>query len=246
MTRTARYCLKGGLSRIIINLISLALCLLFPSIVNEAIVNSQESNDTIIKYTPEFKFREGVFLNFKDVLYNNPIPKGRLLTDTDYSSNDFFDKVLTGNKLYYIDNIGNRLELSTSRLWGYSRNGFLYVKIGDGYYRITLMGSCCHFVAYKTYEVRSTGNPYYNSYQYPYSQRSPTVSTQSEMQQYLLDFRNGNILEYKVEGVEIILMNDPELHNEYMQLSNKKKKQLKFVFIRKYNQRNPLYLIKKK
>ncbi|HBH48176.1 MAG TPA: hypothetical protein DDX98_06025 [Bacteroidales bacterium] len=203
-------------------------------------------NDTLIAYTNDFKFKEGVFLDFKNVIYNAPISKGRIITDVDYNSNEFFDKVLAKSKLYFIDNVGNKISVNTNKIWGYSRNGFLYIRVGNGYFRITLVGSCSHFIAYQTYEVSNNTYPYYNSYNYPYSTYSPSVSTQTEMVQYVLDFKTGRVLEYNVEGIEVILMNDPELHTEYMQLSNKKKKQLKFVYIRKYNQRNPLYLVKLK
>jgi hypothetical protein len=206
---------------------------------------SQEVNDTLIKYSNDFRFKEGLFLNFDNVIHNMPIAGSRIITDVDFSSNEFYERVLSRPELFYVDNIGNKLSVATSKIWGYARNGFLYVGIGDGFYRITLMGKCCHFIAYKTYEVQNNTNPYYSAYQYTYSINSPTT-TQTEMQQYILDFETGNILEYDTEGIEIVLMHDVELYDEYMQLSNKKKKQLKFVFIRKYNQRNPLYLIKTK
>lgn len=61
------------------------------------------------------------------------------------------------------------------------------------------------------------------------------------MRQYLLDFKTGRVLDYEYESLEVIFMEDPELHDEFMTLSNKKKKQLKFMYMRKYNQRNPLY-----
>ena len=221
-------------------------CILLVMIIFAPFTGIASQGDSLIQYTPDFNFKEGVYPSFSDVVYNNPIPKGRIITDVDYSSNDFFDKVLIKSELYYIDNIGNKIAINTTKLWGYSRNGFLYIRIGTGFYRITLIGSCCHFMAYRTYQVQNSNYPYSNSYQYPYSSYSPSTTTQSEMQQYILDFKTGRVLEYDVEGIEVILMNDPELHDEYMQLSNKKKKQLKFVFIRKYNKRNPLYLVKSK
>ena len=36
-------------------------------------------------------------------------------------------------------------------------------------------------------------------------------------------------------------MRDPELHDEYIGLRKRKKKQLKFFYIRKFNEQNPLY-----
>ena len=64
----------------------------------------------------------------------------------------------------------------------------------------------------------------------------------TELRQYLMDFESGEVMEYDIEGVEILLMKDPELHDEYVSLSRRKKGQLKFVYIRKYNEKHPLYL----
>lgn len=232
----------GNLRKYFMFLLSGKGLLLFLAICSVDLAGQQDS----VRYDADFKFKDGVFTDFSQVVSNSPIPKGRIISDIDYNSNDFFDVVLSKSKLYYIDNIGNKITLSTNKLWGYSRNGFLYIKVDESYNRITLVGSCSHFIAYKTYEVHNSNYPYSNSYNYPYSSYGPnSTTTQTEMQQCLLDFKTGRVIDYEVEGVELILMNDPELHDEYMQLSKKKKKQLKFVFIRKYNQRNPLYLIPK-
>jgi len=39
-------------------------------------------------------------------------------------------------------------------------------------------------------------------------------------------------------------MADPELHDEFAALNNKKQKQMKFLYLRKFNERNPLYFPK--
>ena len=69
-------------------------------------------------------------------------------------------------------------------------------------------------------------------------------STTSEMRQYLYDFDTGNVYEYDEEALEMLLMKDPELHDEFAQLSKKKRRQLKFLYLRKFNERNPLYIPK--
>jgi len=202
---------------------------------------SQQDTTDMVKYTPEFKFREGIYLNFSQVKSNTPLPKSRIIATLDYDDPNFFDRVLEGKYIYYYDNIGNRNELKSDKIWGYSRNGFLYIRMDDGYFRITLIGSVCHFIASETYYTTQYNSPYYyNSYMDPYRMYPNTYPT-TEMRQYLLDFKNGRVLDYTEESLEVILMQDPELHDEYTALSNKKKKQLKFLYMRKYNQRNPLY-----
>ena len=64
----------------------------------------------------------------------------------------------------------------------------------------------------------------------------------NELRQYLIDFETGNVLEYDVENTELLLMKDTGLYEEYMNLPRKKRKDLMFVYIRKFNERNPLYI----
>jgi hypothetical protein len=64
------------------------------------------------------------------------------------------------------------------------------------------------------------------------------------MRQFLLDFSTGKIFDYSIGGMEVLLMSDPELHDEFTQLKKKKKKQSLFLYLRKYNERNPLYFPK--
>lgn len=202
-----------------------------------------KSEDSV-KYSPGFKFNEGFYLNFEQVRSNNPIPKSRIISTYDYSDAEFFDKVLENNKIYFYDNIGNRNELASDKIWGYSRNGAIFIRMQDGYYRITQVGSICHFVAVQTTYSNVYGSPYYyDPYYDPYMGGSNAYPN-SEIKQFLLDFSTGKVFDYSVSTMEILLMNDPKLHDEFMQLSKKKKKQSLFLYLRKFNERNPLYFPK--
>ncbi len=207
------------------------------------IISGQESNDGIVKYTPEFEFREGIYPNFMTVKLNSPVPKTRLVTDADLFSRDFFEIVTESKSIVYYDDFGVKQEINTSNIWGYGRNGVLYINLGSKFHRISFVGSICHFVATLTTYNPGYYDPYYNSsYYYNRYYRSPSSSYSStEVRQYLIDFETGKLLEFDVPSVEILLMKDPELYDEYMALGRKKKKQYKFVYIRKYNERNPLY-----
>ncbi len=203
-------------------------------------LKAQTDSVPMIKYTPEFKFREGIFVNFDQVKNNSPIPKSRIISSIDYNNSAFFEKTLSQNKIYYYDNIGNKNELRVSNIWGYSRNGFLYINHNGDFYRITIIGSICHFVSnYTTYS--SSYNPYYNNYYYdPYYNPGASVPS-TELRQYVLDFKTGRVADFDTGGVELFLMNDPEIYDEYIALRKKKKKQLKYFYIRKYNEKHPLY-----
>ena len=157
--------------------------------------------------------------------------------------------------------MGIRKEIVTNSIWGYARNGVLYIQIQENFNRITYVGSICHFVAdITTYDSRYYGSPYsyYDPYYSPYSpygygsynSRYPSSyypyrnnnMARSEIKQYLIDFETGNISEFDMKNTELLLMKDPELYEEFAQLPRRKRKDLMFVYIRKFNEKNILYL----
>ncbi|HQB87348.1 MAG TPA: hypothetical protein PLL51_10145 [Bacteroidales bacterium] len=228
-----------------------------------------QEKDGMVEYTPDFRFEDGIYLNFEQVKANKPIPKAKILTSTDYNDKDFFKNLLESDKIYFYDAMGVRQEINKSEIWAFARNGILYIQVQGNFNRITFIGSICHFVA----DVTSYDNRYYNYpygyydpymsypyYRYPYSLYSPYYYGnyyypygsyyspyrnnvgRNELRQYLIDFDTGNVLEYDVENTELLLMKDQELYEEYMHLARKKRKDLMFVYIRKFNERNPLYI----
>ena len=223
----------------------LGTCLL-ACISMSAFPNMHAQNDSLgmVMYTPEYKFNEGIFLNFNQVRHNSPLPKSRIITPIDYSDPDFFTKVLDEKKILFYDHLGMKQELSTSQVWGFSRNGILFIGLDNKYNRITIIGSICHFVAtVTTYDTRYYDPYYYNPYDYYYRYGGYPANTQSsEMRQYLLDFKTGKVYDYDVQSLEVLLMQDPELHDQYAQLRKKKQRQQKFIYLRKFNERNPLYM----
>lgn len=218
---------------------------------------SQQDTTGMVRYTPDFRFKDGFYVNFEQVKNNDPIPKAKIVTSTDYNSRDFFKNVLDNETIYFFDALGIRKEIEISSLWGYSRNGILYRQLQGNFHRITFVGQLCHFVAdITTYDRNYSGSPYgyydpyyysrYNPYSYysPYGYYSPYRSNtaRSELKQYLIEFETGRQVEYDAKNVEVLIMKDPELYDEFIRLSRKKKKQLAFYYIRKYNEKHPLYI----
>lgn len=199
----------------------------------------QVDSSNLIAYGPDFKFKEGFYLNFEQVKNNDPLPKSRVIATFDYSDPNFFERILEKDKIYYYDGIGNKKELKTKNIWGYSRNGFIYIRMEDGFFRITQVGMISHFVASHTVYTTNYNSPYYNYYYDSY--RSYNRYPDTEVRQYLFDFVNGRVLDYTDESLSILLMADPELHDEYASLSRKKRKQRRFIYIRKFNEKHPLY-----
>ena len=209
--------------------------------------------DNLIRHTTDFRFREGFFLNFEQVKNNRPIPKSRILTSIDHRSNTFFDQITESRTITYFDDFGNSQDFETNRLWGYSKNGILYINIQGNFNRITIVGSICHFVATITTFTSRYSSPYHSPYGFsPYSHGygyssfgygSPGHRT-TELRQFLLNFETGQVFEYDTRSVKLLLMPDPELHDEYTSLRNRRQQQLRFNFVRRFNERHPLYIPK--
>jgi hypothetical protein len=223
-----------------------------------------QENEGMVKYSPDFRFKDGIYLNFDQVKANDPIPKAKLLTSTDYNDREFFKKLLASDKIYYYDAMGVRQEIAVNTIWGYARNGILYIQIQENFTRITFIGTICHFVAdVTTLDSRYYDSPYgypYGGYYDPYYYYSPysyggyyspygsyyspysRPVAHSEIKQYLIDFETGKIMEFDLEGTELLLMKDDQLYEEFVKLPKKNKKELMFVYIRKFNEKHPLYL----
>ena len=224
-----------------------------------------QGGDTLVQYTPDFKFRDGIYLNFDMVKTNSPIPKAKLFTSVDYNDKDFFDQVMSAEKIYYYDNLGVRQEIEKDAIWGFARNGVLYARVQKTFNRITFFGSIIHFVADVTtvsqgYNPYGYYDPYYSPYRSyyspsgysPYSSRYydpyyyggyPSGNTsRTDLQMFMIDFETGKSYEYNTENLEALLMKDPELYEEFVSMRNKNQKKMMFVYLRKYNEKHPVLI----
>jgi len=194
-----------------------------------------------IPYTPDLKFKEGLYLTFNQLRSNNPIPKSRIIISEEIQSPQFFDRVIDGKKIFYFDTKGIRQEIPIEKVWGYSNNGSVYINVGGNFNRISIIGSICHFIATVTLMNQQYYDPFYYSYGGYYSYGPSSYATQ-ETRQFLLNFKTGEVFDYDYKNVELLIATDQQLSTEYSKLSRRKKNDLKFFFIRQFNQRNPLLI----
>lgn len=206
-----------------------------------------DTPEGMVRYNTEYEFVDGIYLNFEMVKKANPLPAARVVTDVDLFDREFYEKITSADKITIYDNNGVKKEFKTSKIWGYGRNGALYINVGENFHRISMVGSISHFVASVTtynqnYYDPYNYNPYYgNSYGHGRYNSPNSAYSSTDLRQYLLDFQTGEVMEYENESVEVMLMKDPELADEYLALRSRKKNQMRFVFIRRYNEKHPLY-----
>ena len=232
--------MKGRFMKKTLFFLLLALCPL--------IMAQEDMERPMVEYSPDFEFRDGLFANFESVKENDPIPPARIVTDEDMFDRAFYEKITILKEIVIYDENGVKKVLKTEEIWGYSRNGILYINVGTAFHRISFMGSISHFVATVTTYNPNHYDPYYNnpyysnSYYYNrYSQPQSSNMGSTDLRQYLLDFETGDVMEYDTKSVEVLLMKDPELADQFHALRSRKQKQMKFVFIRQFNEKHPLY-----
>lgn len=225
---------------------------------------SQENIDTI-KYSESFKFRDGIYLYYDQVRMNNPVPKARIVSSTEYNDKAFFKNLLAGNTISYYDDRGIRYSVEKDSIWGFTDNGIIWVQIEEHFDAISTVGTICHFISEITISDNSNyrfsdrvyqpinrylmdptaiydpyARIYYMSHDYyQFPERNKPVT---KLYQLLMDFNNGTIMEFNIESTELLLKKDNTLYTEFTRLSNKKKNELMFSYIRKFNERNPLYI----
>jgi len=198
--------------------------------------------DKQVKYTPDFNFTDGLYVAFEQVKQNRPIPKASLVSATPYRSNNFFTDLTQSANIFYFDKYGTKQSVPTNEIWGYANNGVLYIRMDKNFFRVTIVGSICHFVAMHEVTNNVPASVYYDPYLGYTQQYGSVKQTTRSIKQYVLDFENGKVLEYNYKNIEILLQKDLNLYEEYAELRKKQKKRQMFLYLRKFNEKHPLYL----
>ncbi len=206
---------------------------------------SQEAEK--VKYTPDYRFKEGLFLNLEAVKANKPIPFQQLqpeITTDDFSG---LKKITEQENFTILKENGSIEQINKKLLWGFSWKGILYVRWNEEYNRVPVLGNISHFIANKTTYSNIYPDPtisygyggYYNPHTYNY-----IPIENKEIRQYIIDFESGKIMDYNSRNLEIILARDAEIYNEFVNMRKRKKNKMMFFYLRKYNNKHPLYLNK--
>lgn len=204
-----------------------ALILLFVGLQSQA----QDS----MQYVQGFEFKQGIYLNYQQFRSNSPILKSTIVFSEDSSRLDFIKLALSKDNVQWKDTSGKIQTTKVSSLWGYSENNAVYIRFNNQYNRIVVIGSICHFTSYVT-NYLYTGPGTYPSQQYG----TPVES----LQQYILDTDSGTVYDFNTESMEYILQRDAVLSKEFSGLRRKQKKDQLFIYLRRYNERHPLYFKK--
>ena len=195
-----------------------------------------------VVYDEDFVFTDGLYLNKEMMQNNKPIDKARIKSQFDTEDMTFFEQLTQENTITLFDEVGSEVTVKTSSIWGYCSGGVIFVNYNGFFNRVGIVGSICHFLGTKTY-LNSIHDPYpMGMYGGRYGMYAPGYTTSTEAQQYLMNFATGDILEYNPNNLSSLLMSDSELYDEYADLSRKKRNAKIFYYMRKFNEKHPLYV----
>ena len=201
---------------------------------------SQTADSVLI--TTNFKFEDGIYIDFNSVRYLNPINKSSIITNLPLNDVEFFKKLLKQEFIEFYNKEGVRQKIKKINIWGYSYNGTLFKNSGGDFFRVPLVASISQYVASVTVMREYATDPFMNSY---YAGGIGTTRYETkEAHTFMISFEYGIIYDYNYKNLEILLAEDEELFNEYTSLKKRERKQKIFLYIRKYNEKHPLYLYK--
>lgn len=181
-----------------------------------------------VRYSGSYVFQDGLYFDFLSFRNNAPsVPTAALTT----AQGQRVTSLRTaGDRLFRPDSTGERVRLDLDRVWGFCEGGIVYVRAGNGFSRIGLMGSLAHL----TYDAT------YRNYD-PYMMYGGTTYTVEE--QRFLDMASGTFLPVSAAGIRHALQRDSILLEEFDGLKKKERNRPEtiFLFMRRYNDRHPLY-----
>lgn len=200
-------------------------------VVLQAVALFAFSQEDSVAYTREFKFSEGIYLDFRDFRSNKPLPEESIVSTRSPGEPDFYTHLFAKDEIVYKDSSGKEQTLSIKRIWGYCHDQSVYIGARDAA-RLPVIGSFTHFSRVEVYEGPTM-----------YGIAGPIYSPpRQEINQYVLDMRTGQIVSFTAENFEALLeAYDADLHKEFSSLKKRHKREKRFLYLRRFNERHPLY-----
>ncbi len=185
-------------------------------------------NDTVgkVKYTNDFIFNDGIYKTFQEFKADSPSIRQFTIERPNPYSDPNYIKI----KFVCPDSVKNKGNCEVKDLWGYVKNGDVYIAHSyyAYYFKLMVIGSLCHFAGLTEGQSMDA------------NQMAMGFAVESQYQQYMLDFETGNVIAFNYKNFSAFLLaHDKELYDELK--NQKKKKKIIFKYLLKYNERHPIW-----
>ncbi len=194
---------------------------------------SISQNSETVAYSRDYEFREGVFLTLGQFKKNEPIPKSTIVSGIPKDQIDFMTQVMEFKTFTFKDSAGVEQKVETSNVWGYCQNRTININFNNEFHRVNVIGTWSLFSAMITkMPIRSD----------PMSDMYAMNTSYQELHQFIYDTQSGKMSDFTVKNMELLLQSDEELYVQFMKLKKRAKADSIFIYLRKYNEKHPLYL----
>jgi len=194
-----------------------------------------------VQFSLDFKFEEGIYINYLDFRMNRPISKELLVSKENKEQLDFIGKTIENSEYITFSFGGRDFKVKSDSIWGFSQNNSVYLNYDKKMFKIPVFGNISQLIVTEDISNQyrgTTSSAFYYNYGMTIGGGPNNVR---EMKQMLFDFYSGKLIEYELENVEEILKRDEKIHREFMTLSRNKRRQKMSSFLRNFNQLHPIY-----
>lgn len=205
------------------------LALLFCTLLKGFLIGQSDS----VIVPADLAIADAVYISYYDFRHNKGILKEQISSTINKEQLDFVGKSLDKETFSYSDG-QQTAEIKSNTIWGFVQNKTLYINYKGSFYRVPVFGSVCYLVA--TVEIVGAGF-YDPMFGYGSGRRQ-------EVREFLINFYDGIIKEFKMDEAEVLLSRDKLLYAEFKKLNRRKQKEQIFRYIRKYNDVHPVHFLK--
>lgn len=186
-----------------------------------------------VAYTRDYNFKEGIYLTVEQFKKNSPILKESIVSAQPKTQIDFLSLELELKTITYKDSAGVEQKVETSTLWGYSQNRTIYINFNNEFNRVNVIGTLSVFSGI----VIQT--PMRNE---PIGDMYAIEPSFTELHQFVFDTQSNKVYDFTSKNMELLLKPDAELYTQFMKLKKRAKADSVFIYLRKFNEKHPLYL----
>lgn len=186
-----------------------------------------------VAYSRDYEFKEGIYLTVDQFKNNKPILKDSIVSAIPKTQIDFLTQELELKTIAYKDSIGKEQKLETLTIWGYCQNRTIYINFNNEFNRVNVIGTLSLFSAI----VVQT--PMRNE---PIGDMYAIEPSFTELHQFVFDTQSNKVFDFTSKNMEQLLKPDVELYTQFMKLKKRAKADSVFIYLRKYNEKHPLYL----
>ena len=188
----------------------------------------QAQSDTLGRYSPGFKFKDGIYLVFEDFKSNCPAVPLKDLRDKDGKA---ISEIQESQALYYM--VEDSLRYIDPRLmYGFSAKGKISIGHDGNFDRLVVIGTLCHVIQREIVLDYNRGGLYeFNS-----------MPVRREVRkEYILDMRTGEMSPMNPSNMDYHIADDSVVAISFSKQSQRQRRATVYSTLHTYNRAHPIY-----